>query len=310
MSARLNKHVTDPTFKRALNASLVLHAVLIIVVIARVAFPSSATQAPAGQMAIAIEDNPMPIQATVVDSKALDAEVARQEKQKADALAKAAAEKQRLVNEQKKIEQARKIEEKRLADLKAQQKAAEVALQAEKKRIAEAKQKADAAKKQADAAEAKKVAAEKAAKATQDKAKQQADLAAAAKAKKAEELAKALAGERQMMDTDLAAGMSGQSLREIDRYKLLVQQQIMRYWFVQGGPASGAATQLFVRVAPNGTVLDVKISRSSGNDALDRSAMAAVYKASPLPVPQDPALFNSFRELRLTLRPDAVVSEG
>jgi colicin import membrane protein len=56
--------------------------------------------------------------------------------------------------------------------------------------------------------------------------------------------------------------------------------------------------------------LDVKISRSSGNDALDRSAMAAVFKASPLPVPTDPTLLASFRELNLILRPDAVVSGG
>lgn len=303
MSSNQRKVVRDPSFRRALNTSVVFHALLIVIVIARVAFPSSPTHAPASQAAMTIENNPTPIQATVVDAAALDAEVARQEKMKSDALAKAAAEKQRLVNEQKKLEQARKNEEKRLADLKAQQKAAEVALQAEKKRVADAKKKAQDAK-------AQQLAAEKAAKATQDKAKQQAEQAAAAKAKKADELAKALAAERQVMDADNAAAMSGQSLREIDRYKLLVQQQIMRYWFVQGAPTTGAATQLFVRVAPNGTVLDVKISRSSGNDALDRSAMAAVYKASPLPVPQDPALFNAFRELRLTLRPDAVVSEG
>lgn len=293
----------EPAFKRALRLSVICHALLIAVVIARVSFPSTASPPPAAAMAMTVENNPTPIQATVVDAAALDAEVARQEKQKADALAKVAAEKQRLINEQKKLEQARKAEEKRLAEVKAKQKEAELALQAEKKKAADAKKKADEAK-------AKQLAAEKATKAAQDKAKQQADVAAAAKAKKADELAKALAAERQMMDTPNTSAMSGQSLREIDRYKLLVQQQIMRYWFVQGGPTAGSSTELFVRVAPNGTVLDVKISRSSGNDALDRSAMAAVYKASPLPVPQDPALFNAFRELRLTLRPDAVVSEG
>ncbi|MFI4956308.1 MAG: cell envelope integrity protein TolA [Gammaproteobacteria bacterium] len=302
MSSNL-KVTPDSAFKRALNKSLVLHGLLIIIVIARVSFPSSPTHAPAASTAMTIENNPTPIQATVIDSKALDAEVARQEKAKADVLAKAAAEKQRLINEQKKLEQARAAEEKRLADVQAKKKAAEVALKAEQKRIADAKKKADEAK-------VKQLAAEKAAKAVQDKAKMQADAASKAKAQKEAELAKAIAADRMVMDADNAAAMSGQSLREIDRYKLMVQQQIMRYWFVQGAPDSGASTQLFVRVAPNGTVLDVKISRSSGNDALDRSAMAAVFKASPLPVPQDPALFSAFRELRLTLRPDAVVSEG
>jgi colicin import membrane protein len=299
-----NQKVTpDSAFKRALNKSLVLHGALIVLVIARVSFPSSQSHAPKASMAMSIENNPMPIQATVIDAKALDAEVARQAKAKADELAKVAEEKQRVINEQKKLEQARAAEEKRLADIQAKKKAAEVALKAQQKQIAEAKQKAAEAK-------TKQLAAEKAAKAIQDKAKMQADAAAKAKAQKEAELAKAIAADRMVMDADNSAAMSGESLREIDRYKLMVQQQIMRFWFVQGAPTTGASTQLFVRVAPNGTVLDVKISRSSGNDALDRSAMAAVYKASPLPVPQDPALFSAFRELRLTLRPDAVVSEG
>jgi colicin import membrane protein len=69
----------------------------------------------------------------------------------------------------------------------------------------------------------------------------------------------------------------------------------------------GLSTELHVRVAPSGTVLDVQIVKKSGNEALDRSAVAAVHRASPLPVPTDPAVFESFREIRLILRPEDVL---
>ncbi|QLH41403.1 MAG: cell envelope integrity protein TolA [Coxiellaceae bacterium] len=47
--------------------------------------------------------------------------------------------------------------------------------------------------------------------------------------------------------------------------------------------------------------------RSSGNSALDNSAVSAVFKTSPLPVPTDAELFDKFRELRLTVRPENIV---
>jgi colicin import membrane protein len=58
-----------------------------------------------------------------------------------------------------------------------------------------------------------------------------------------------------------------------------------------------------IRLAPTGSVLDVHLSRSSGDAILDRSAQAAIYKASPLPVPHDATTFNMFREITLTVRP-------
>jgi colicin import membrane protein len=58
-----------------------------------------------------------------------------------------------------------------------------------------------------------------------------------------------------------------------------------------------------VRLGDGGEVLDVKLVRSSGYSQLDNSATAAVYKASPLPVPGDPELFEKFREIRLLVKP-------
>ena len=38
--------------------------------------------------------------------------------------------------------------------------------------------------------------------------------------------------------------------------------------------------------------------------AFDRSVLSAVRKASPLPMPADPALYEQFREIEFVFRPD------
>ncbi len=53
-------------------------------------------------------------------------------------------------------------------------------------------------------------------------------------------------------------------------------------------------------------VLEVNLMHSSGDSVLDRSAQTAIYKASPLPVPSDPATFELFRDISLTVRPENV----
>jgi colicin import membrane protein len=96
---------------------------------------------------------------------------------------------------------------------------------------------------------------------------------------------------------------------EVDKYKALIIQSIAQYWIVFDNITdSGIYCQLLVRVAPGGEVLSVVLVRSSGNPVLDRSAQTAVWKASPLPVPSDPALFDTFRELNLTARPKGITA--
>ena len=58
------------------------------------------------------------------------------------------------------------------------------------------------------------------------------------------------------------------------------------------------------RLIPGGEVTpgSVRVIRSSGNPAFDRSVVAAVYKASPLPVPSG-RLFEQFRNLGLNFKP-------
>lgn len=95
-------------------------------------------------------------------------------------------------------------------------------------------------------------------------------------------------------------GSGGQSQGEIDKYKAMVIQAISSQWGYSGDADEKATGQLLINITPTGEVLNVQLSSSSGNLALDRSAQAAVFKASPLPVPGDPSLFDALIKMTFT----------
>jgi colicin import membrane protein len=120
--------------------------------------------------------------------------------------------------------------------------------------------------------------------------------------KEQEALQKQQADEKARIDAANRARMSG----VVDKYKALILGAIGQQWIVPDQVNTNLSSRFKIRLAPNGAVLDVQLTRSSGDAVLDRSAQAAIYKASPLPVPGEPALFNLFREISLTVRPEHV----
>jgi len=94
----------------------------------------------------------------------------------------------------------------------------------------------------------------------------------------------------------------------IDKYKALILQSISQHWLVPSGVDKNLTTQLLIRIAPGGTVLDVQLVKSSGDDSLDRSARTAVLKASPLPVPTNTDEFEPFRQFILKVKPENVIA--
>jgi colicin import membrane protein len=50
-------------------------------------------------------------------------------------------------------------------------------------------------------------------------------------------------------------------------------------------------------------VAGVRIVQSSGDPVFDRSVESAVYKAAPLPIPPDAALFTYFRQINFVFKP-------
>lgn len=87
----------------------------------------------------------------------------------------------------------------------------------------------------------------------------------------------------------------------VDKYKQLILAKIYPNWLITG--QKNLSTDLMINLSPTGTVLNVSVLKSSGVKAFDRSAVAAVYKSSPLPVPNELATQNLFKQFKLTLKP-------
>ena len=120
-------------------------------------------------------------------------------------------------------------------------------------------------------------------------------LRAAALAQEAEELRlRELAEE----EARLAAMNSG----ALQRYSYAVQQKIQRNWVKPASAQPGIECVIDVRQARGGEVIAARVGRCNGDAAVRRSIEAAVFKASPLPEPEDPNLFQ--RDLRITFKPE------
>lgn len=108
-------------------------------------------------------------------------------------------------------------------------------------------------------------------------------------------------------DIKLKAKISRQAQGEINKYKALIIQAISENWLVPPHADKKLYCQLMIRISEKGKVLDVQVMKSSGDKSLDRSARAAVLKASPLPVPKNEAAFQEFKEFVLKVRPENIM---
>jgi colicin import membrane protein len=241
----------------------------------------------------------VPIEAQLVDQRQLDAiaEKKRAEQQKIeDARRQAELAEQRKVEAQRKAEQEAKQKAEQAARQKAEaERKRKAELEAKKKAELEAKQKAEQAAKQKAAAEAKK------------KAEAEAKQKAAAEAKRKAEEAQRREAE-QALQSQLAAEQAGIEAARVQgvvaEYIGYIQERIQRSWLRPPGSPAGLSCVVQVGLIPGGEVARVQIVRSSGDPVFDRSVESAVYKASPLPLPPDAALFKHFRELRLIFKPN------
>lgn len=98
--------------------------------------------------------------------------------------------------------------------------------------------------------------------------------------------------------------MAEQVSREAERYIPVIKDRVRQYWARPPAADGSLSAVVSVRLIPGGDVVpnSVHIERSSGNTAFDQSAIAAVYNASPLPVPSGPP-FERFREFSFTFTP-------
>ncbi|MGZ5231395.1 MAG: TonB C-terminal domain-containing protein [Burkholderiales bacterium] len=113
------------------------------------------------------------------------------------------------------------------------------------------------------------------------------------------------AADKQALADKLAKEHAAAQSRLYDEYSRRISDKIKRY-IVEPPNLQGNPQVVFeLRLLPGGEVLEasLRLKSSSGNPAYDQAVERAILKASPLPLPPDPSMFNMFRELNLKIRP-------
>lgn len=233
------------------------------------------------------------IEAVVVDEQLIAVQQAGR-RQAADAEARRrAAERAREAEAQRQRELAgEQAEAQRARDVAREQAAVEARAReatASSKAAAARSQAATQARMRAEAKAQAKAAADAHARAAAE-AKARAEVesqrrATAADARRAADLKAGLAAEESQRQGDVAKA----SLRQ--RYAALIKDRVERNWRRPPGAQAGLTCTLFVGQIPGGEVTSVRVGDCVADAAVRQSIIDAVYRASPLPAPPDPALF-------------------
>jgi colicin import membrane protein len=214
-------------------------------------------------------------------ARAQEREKARAEAQaKAEAQARADAQAKAEAQAQAKVQAAAQL---KAADLKAAQLKAAQAEQLAKTRAA-SQAAAQAAKARAQAEQEQADAAKTAAHAQDQKLR----------AQRESELRRQLAEEEKI--AALQAGPLQKS------YIASIQNRITRAWIKPASARSGIVCSIDVTQIAGGEVTKVHVTNCNGDEAVRQSIENAVFRASPLPEPPDPALFQ--RNLTLVFKPN------
>lgn len=248
--------------------SVLFHLLLLLFLIASVGFSIDSKT-----LEIPVEAQPIIINASFVSPEVTQARYDEQQRQKRLEQAR----KQRVQEARRKAEQNKKAQE---AKRKAKQRELErKAAEAAKRKREEAERKEQERLQQEKEARAK----------AEAKAKRKAE-----QAKADEALREALAAEQ----AEIQKAEQQKVLTEKQRYAALIKATIQRN-LITNDAFRGKNCRLNIRLGIGGVVLKVDVL--SGDDALCRAAITAVYKPSNLPVSRDPAVFAELKNINLTV---------
>ncbi len=261
------------------------------------------------------------ISAVVVDAKKIDIqktikkpeikEVRLEEKK----LEKEKLEKDRIKKEEEKKQIAikEKLEKEKLEKKKLEKKKLEKKRQLELKKKKEQdrikKEKLLAEKKVEERAKKEKVAKEKAEKEKIEKEKAIKKKVEAEKRRKLEEERKRRAEEKAefknaLLEEEMAVAAAAREVRlqtQRQKYALLIAQKVESNWLRPVANTDGESCEVIVTQTMKGDVLDVLLQSCTSDNAFQRSVERAVRKASPLPMPPEPDVFE--RKIHFTFKP-------
>ena len=284
----------------ALVAAIVLHAVLIVAL--SINLKGSEVHVPKRVPQETVE-------AVVVDAAMIDAQIEKLRQQERD---KVAAQKR----EQERVKRELAAEKKRQAELKKKQEAERLAAErkeaerkeaerkkaeAEKQRLAELERKKEAERKEAERKEAerKKREAEEAKRQAELKKQQEEE----ARRKQAEEELKRKLAEEERLEREAAEAAERMARLDLLRlqYVRMIESRVRDNWRKPPGTTTVPDCKLDVTQNRLGDVLDVRVQDCPGDAVYKRSIESAVRRASPLPPPPDPDVFES--KILFTFKP-------
>ncbi|HUR41232.1 MAG TPA: cell envelope integrity protein TolA [Verrucomicrobiae bacterium] len=265
---------------RHLFAALVLHGLLVVLLAGGLQCTKKPTRPPV-------------IHAVLLDPDRKTAQAQQQQKKR--------------VEEQKRADQKRKLEEQvRQKEKEDQQR--KLAERQREEAVRKQQAAADAQKKKADDARKQKELADK--KKAEDLArkKQEQEEARERQSEAQRELQDKALMEQQMrqeeLDREVARAAATQAASEREKKQAVwadaLSRHVQRYWNRPAGATGDFECSVQVQLLPDGTVTKARIDSSCGSPALDRSVEDAVFRASPLPRPADPDVFDRDLNIRFT----------
>lgn len=263
----MNKQFTR--YKKGFLVSIGIHFVLLLLLLFTIERPVPMKPVSSSKKEI--------VEAVILDEKQVAQEFTRLEK----------------IEEQKKAETLKN--ETALAEIK-------LAKEQEKKQLEMLKREQEKEKKQLAALEEKRREAQEKAKQQRIEQEKEEKKQAALQKKKLEE-AKKLAQEAESLEENPKEVDSSFLTTEIEKYDALMKQKINQSWSRPPGLPGGLSCELYARLLPDGSVISPTIKTSSGNPAFDQAAIAALQKASPLPVPSNSNLMDEFRQFNFKFSP-------
>lgn len=203
---------------------------------------------------------------------------------------------------EKELERVRQVEKKKKAEEKKRQKK----IEREKKKLAKLEKKRKAKKKELERLALKKKKAEekrkRLKKIKQEKERKQAEQ----KRKKELEEKHRAKVEQQRRHAEMTAALEAEETASlIEHYASLINQHVQQRWDVPPDSSIkiGMSCEVSVALLPGGDILSVSIKVSSGNKVFDESAIKAIRRAEPLPVPPpEKNLFDEFRNITIPFK--------
>jgi colicin import membrane protein len=126
-----------------------------------------------------------------------------------------------------------------------------------------------------------------------------------------ESLLEALAVEQQQRSIEKAIAEEQKARTNVsitNEIAAQIEAKISQVWNYPPTARPDMEVVVRIQLIPTGEVINASIITSSGNEALDRSVLAAISRAQPLPVPKDIRLFEQqFRNFIMPFRPEDAV---